>query len=75
MIRPWSMQTFPKHTAIYIRKKGMPVGASLITTIHPQGVNVIVTDNKGKVAAMGQTWYELAEFCETWDGKPCGIEV
>jgi len=72
--KPWNAQTFPKDRVVYVRMKGHPVGGSLISTIHPDGVNVLICDDQGKMVGKGFTWWDLHRKCEQVDGSPCGVK-
>ena len=68
MVKPWTMQTFPKGRPVWIRRKRALAGASMICGICPDGA--LVFESKGK--GMWVTWKELEATCEQVDGRPCG---
>ncbi len=70
---PWNIETFPKTHVVYVRMKGMMVGGSLISTIHPSGCNVTICDDSGGISGKGMTWDELYRQCEQANGSPCGV--
>jgi len=77
MIKPWTYVTVPKDKPLYIRRKGHPIGASLVNTISPTGVIVMVCNDMetgNKTVPMKITWAELAVTCEQYNGEPCGVK-
>ena len=73
MSKPWTCETFPTNQAVWVREKNFPAGASLVTSIAPEGVNIILFD-KGKLVGRGITWGELHMSCEQHNGLPCGVK-
>jgi len=75
MTKPWSYTTFPWNAGpFYIRRKGHPIGASMITHVAPEGVMVVTAKGTTGVPQFTKiSWAELAATCEQYNGKPCGI--
>ena len=75
MIKPWSIQTFPRERPVYVRpKQALGVG-SLVVAVHISGVGVFYNKADGQCYMRTITWGELAASCVEWDGRPCGIET
>ena len=65
MIKPWTAQSFPKSSPIWIRQKGNKMmGASAVTSFAAAGVNIILTKGDGNAIVKGITWAELSVSCD-----------
>ena len=74
MIKPWTIERFPKDRPVYVRSRSCPTGGMLIVNVAPEGVNVIYSKKgEGDVQMKGIGWAELAAAFEQLDGSPCGI--
>lgn len=75
--KPWTVESFLAETraqgAVYIRKKGVIGVASLVQSIHPEGVNVFYCKGDGMAGVINITWMELLLTCEQVDGRTCGV--
>ena len=74
MIKPWTIESFPKDRPVYVRSRSCPTGGMLVVNVAPCGVNVIYSEKgAGDVKMKGITWVELVATFEQLDGSPCGI--
>ena len=80
MSKPWTMETFPINETVWIRHKGMPSGASMITNLAYEGVSVHICENgDGKANVRSFSWLELHATCERITSidplvvAPCGV--
>ena len=71
--KEWTYETFPKHKPIYIRRKGMPHGCSMIVNIAPLGASIAITRNE-KPVMQALTWRDLFMTCIQYDGSICGVK-
>lgn len=74
MIKPWTIERFPKGHPVYVRARSCPTGGMLVVNVAMEGVNVLYSKKgEGDCSMRGITWVELAAAFEQLDGSPCGI--